>query len=1100
MSSAVEQQAAEAVRPIVADLQGDASKIHLRDNVGMPALLLACVIVLATSGFLVVVLWEKDPEPILGALFTALLTVAALIPAVIGLIVVERPSARLNHGRVLWAGPLRALTILAIGALVVGLAATLTFLALDSGEPAGANTSLGWVAVMSGVAVLELLPFLIYVLIQRSSAEESTQIIRVQVHRLAGKAVNLDEWQRQALLKEIRDIAVIEFRANDRNAVRQRMQGLALISAQEEQLAQTAVEELAFLGQHLILDRDLALDCLALLSHRIQHGPAGDVLVKKILHEYFSFWSQSRLADASPQVSKKAFDGIEGILTSTSSNGLEKDLAKEVNEFMGEVPPSRLRIEDPRWLVHVIETAGCSAPEQLVDALEASRNPRNLDLLARLLMAAPEGSRSIPMKAYQDLAMNMTSGLPHHPVASEASSSLIILLNADSKLAMKVCFNALRSPSREDESLNSARGGLLVQLIYEAWRNDKASVIDSLSNEISKATSDDVGILHAGLHWRLQASLHQLRSNLYSGDAPKETDVAFARLYLSFYVRVWDLTWQYEDDHFERRTVLRSMRGLLFGDLEPSDGARVEAQDATSVPETSDGTTDDIAHQVRRDLLETCCRKLAHKLERDEKQGVDPTELLARSGEILDFFAAQRNEWSAVRIAWIGSLYQDGQVAKLTVPADGDDRIRLFFDCAWLHSQGAAIFQSARIATNSRAKAKRGPSVQKTTVSHAPGQSSQIVDGVTGLRALACELVAPHRIASHQRVLNAFSNRRSIEAASVTPQQCLDFLTWLSADDSDGSLTEDDDSISEGGTSDFDRSPPSVSRAISAARVRLMRLAHGEQAPQSADGGELSASKMQQDDLAMEIFAAAAPAFLISHSGGSPDSEEAEAPWVGQTLERAIERWVLSLGLQSTESLKRYESTLREFASLLFTGAIPVDPVQRAAFSARKNKVSRECFGPIERLAGVGLLGVCVPLVRHESSAFEGIKLFNVLLEFAPKDERDLRLDAFTQAVRNVINPEPEPNGRLAVLLTRVIAQQPVSFSENRQFRHLIAMLMDVDERLAGPIRSEFDAAWNGLVRKFRRQQSWEAATMLHEENLRARECEQLASLGVKTT
>ena len=161
--------------------------------------LVATGIILVTAGWL-----AQNAVPssdFFGAATGALLTLAGVVPAVIGVILVGQPSQRLGSGSVVWSGLLLLLSICVASVWIVATGISLLGLAGALEEDLALPATID-VLVMALFITLAT-PMLFLLLVRRLGPSESTSIVVARILRGGDSQI----------LKDLRDVAAQEAEA-----------------------------------------------------------------------------------------------------------------------------------------------------------------------------------------------------------------------------------------------------------------------------------------------------------------------------------------------------------------------------------------------------------------------------------------------------------------------------------------------------------------------------------------------------------------------------------------------------------------------------------------------------------------------------------------------------------------------------------------------------------------------------------------------------------------------------------------------------------------------------------------------------------------------
>jgi len=246
-----------------------------------------------------------------GAAAGAFLTVAGVVPAIVGILLVDRPSTKIDGGWVVWVGSPFALSIgLVLVWFVGGLS---SMLALASPQIPGPPQGFAVAVVVVALLITAAIPLDMLLIVRRLGARDST---RVAVSRVIRPRWSLSRSRVEPakagaeVIKDLRDSAMLEAQRGDRRAVRERMVGLAHISRTCPGHAIAAVEELGFLGAALVHDRDQALDAVAMLN---QIGPSvSDGAADQAVHELQSIWERALERKGSRRVGDSCAQALHG--------------------------------------------------------------------------------------------------------------------------------------------------------------------------------------------------------------------------------------------------------------------------------------------------------------------------------------------------------------------------------------------------------------------------------------------------------------------------------------------------------------------------------------------------------------------------------------------------------------------------------------------------------------------------------------------------------------------------------------------------------------------------------------------------------------------
>jgi hypothetical protein len=234
---------------------------------------------------------KLPPDEFFSVAASGLLTLASVVPAVLGVILIGKPVMRLDRGRFLLQGwpVLVGLGYAVLWAL--GLLACF-FSLIELPLPLLSHAALGLT-----LAVTSATPLLLLAATHPLQPEQSTLLAVQHARRHTGEVA-------EAIVKGLRDVAMLELSSGDRQAVQCRLKGLATLAVMGDGVtARDALDEMGYLTQELVLDRDLAGEALVLLCNI---ADAREDIRSKAIGEVVSVWIEALERHASPLVTRFA--------------------------------------------------------------------------------------------------------------------------------------------------------------------------------------------------------------------------------------------------------------------------------------------------------------------------------------------------------------------------------------------------------------------------------------------------------------------------------------------------------------------------------------------------------------------------------------------------------------------------------------------------------------------------------------------------------------------------------------------------------------------------------------------------------------------------
>lgn len=323
----------------------------------------------------------SSPTFLVGDFFSsstaALLTIAGIVPAAIGLAIAGRPSLRIDHARVVlrW-GPLVNSVLWPLVWFGTSLAALLALIGVWGNKGEDLKVPGAIVLTMSLVVVVWAFFLVANYMVRLTSRSSSWFAIPAAIGPRGAD-----------VLKDLRDVALIEAKNGDRRAVRDRMFALCAIALKtsDDERSKAALEELAFLGQEQVLDRDQALDVVHLLCHAALTSTSPSI-VETAVKEISSMWSASIRAGASPKIGLDCSYAL-GMIAERSTRELVGESIDRVltavhdRRGLGRTISAGEILEN---LARVVEVVPQWTPQRYVDALVDHGDP-SAPIIARLL-------------------------------------------------------------------------------------------------------------------------------------------------------------------------------------------------------------------------------------------------------------------------------------------------------------------------------------------------------------------------------------------------------------------------------------------------------------------------------------------------------------------------------------------------------------------------------------------------------------------------------------------------------------------------------------------------------------------------------------------
>lgn len=615
----------------------------------------------------------------LAALLTALLTISALAPAVVGLVVVERPSARLLGGRLVWSGALLLVAIVTTAALSLALVVIFVGLSQPSGPP---RSAAGVVALVTTCVVFLWFPLMLWLLISRSGPIGSSSLVvrRLSAHkegkwwnRKAQAAANI-----QAAIVEMRDLALLEAARGDRRGCLARMDGLGLIARDgSDASCLLAMDELAFVGSALISDRTYGLKAIESLweayttrmnrstqlaldtpdgenasERQSEENPDLAALTEQYLHELCGLWVASSEVSASPKT-RKALNAALAHVVALRGPGqvTDKAIRSEIGDMITECEGSPALQESLASLAALLLPRPRACPQALVSLLSRSGRA-GLEPLARLIVEHV-GLGSDPNKntlyrtlteAFALLATATAVGRPINPVASPAREALSLLMKkAPAHTLLRIALIPLRSDVGNDPIDAVSRGAVFAQVADQAWREDHPEVLEALTDSIGSGTTYEALLnIWPSLYWRLSSSAPDLKQDLLREAGIKGLrHRRYYTLYTKYFSWTWGIAWD--------KVRLGSSDAVRAS----SDIADLAAQALSNIPGRElDGTGEPRRGEMSQ-LLSTRAAMVAARVRFVEQSDGVSNALVMQALHALDLLVAGEDVKAAEWLEWV---------------------------------------------------------------------------------------------------------------------------------------------------------------------------------------------------------------------------------------------------------------------------------------------------------------------------------------------------------------------------------------------------------------------------------------------------------------
>ena len=222
---------------------------------------LSVAILLAVSALIGIPIIQSGGDAEKQAVFVevrvaAVFTLATFIPVVIALFLQGKPSMRIERGWIVWRSSFGVAT--GFYALLLGVAGVVAIfeIALKDGVP----DSVAYLGVVTFFLVIFMLPVLLVSVAVCSGAPFTSQSAQILVW--AHLRANRKE-KAKGLIKDLRDVTIVEYKLDHRRAVRERLQALGDISENDDfDIKEASLDEIGFVGSEMILDRDLAEEAI----------------------------------------------------------------------------------------------------------------------------------------------------------------------------------------------------------------------------------------------------------------------------------------------------------------------------------------------------------------------------------------------------------------------------------------------------------------------------------------------------------------------------------------------------------------------------------------------------------------------------------------------------------------------------------------------------------------------------------------------------------------------------------------------------------------------------------------------------------------------
>ena len=258
---------------------------------------------------------DSDDTAFLEVRIAAIFTLATFILVVIALFLQGKPSMRIERGRVVWRSSFGVATgFYAVLLLVAGGVAILEIALLADGVP-------DWVAYLGVVTfflVILMLPVLIISVAVCSGAPYTSDSAAILVWAWL---ISTKKEKAKRLIKDLRDVTIVEYKQDNRRAVRIRLKALRdIFENDDSEIKQASLEEIGFVASEMILDRDLAREAIEALVSESKNRQRADTVdwrdsfINKQISELMSIWARAVEQKASPLLVDMCAKEIKNIL------------------------------------------------------------------------------------------------------------------------------------------------------------------------------------------------------------------------------------------------------------------------------------------------------------------------------------------------------------------------------------------------------------------------------------------------------------------------------------------------------------------------------------------------------------------------------------------------------------------------------------------------------------------------------------------------------------------------------------------------------------------------------------------------------------------